>query len=84
MWGKLLFGALDAVLAMAEAGSKTYDRAKKLARLLKKTPAPDETPVPLTQRSVEWQERQIHDATMRRDELRPPARNPSPQSRSRD
>ncbi len=74
MWSKVLFGAIDAALAVAEAASKTFDRAKRLARLLKKSPAPEETPVPLTHRSVEHQQQQIREATTRRDAIRPPPR----------
>ncbi len=74
MWGKLLFGAIDGAFAVAEAGSKTWDRAKKLAGLFRKSPAPDETPVPLTHRSVEHQQQQIREATTRRDAIRPPPR----------
>ncbi len=69
--GKLLFGAIDGAFAVAEAVSNTFDRAK---RLFKKAPAPDETPVPLTHRSVEHQQQQIREATTRRDAIRPPPR----------
>ncbi len=73
MFGRVLFGAVDAVLALLEAGAGTYDRAKKLSRLLrKKKPAPDETPVPLTHRSVELQQQQIRQATAHRDAIPPP------------
>lgn len=69
---QVLFAVVDGALVTLDAASKTYDRVRKLAGLLRKKPAPDETPIPLTHRSVEYQREQMREATTRRDAIRPP------------
>jgi len=67
MLGRIIFGALDATLAVLEAGSKTYDRGKKLIRLIWPRRGPtDGASVPWTYKDVEHQQQQIRSATAHR------------------
>ena len=67
MLGRIIFGTLDAAFAVLEAGSKTYDRGKKLVRLIWPRRGPtDDPPVPLPYTEVARQQAQIKSATSHR------------------